>query len=49
MIKHSYKTIKYQCEECDYCGVNEETMAVHIGKEDRNFFKCGMCDLVLQN
>ena len=23
MIKHSYKTIDYQCEECAYCGVNE--------------------------
>ena len=48
MIKHSYKTINYQCEECDYCGENKETMAVHVGKEHSELFECGLCDLALQ-
>jgi hypothetical protein len=49
MIQHSYKTIKYQCEKCNYFGVNNETMEVHIGKGHSETFECGMCDLALQN
>ena len=47
MIKNSYKTISYKCEECDYCGENQETMAVHMGKEHSELF--GLCDLALKN
>ena len=25
MVTHSFRSVKFQCEECDYCGGNEMT------------------------
>ena len=30
MVTHFY--VNFQCDECDYCGDNEMTIAVHEGK-----------------
>lgn len=49
MKSHSYKQITYQCEECDYCGINEMTMEVHIGKNHNENFECGLCEYVANN
>ena len=44
MTKHSYRKINYQCEECDFLGMNIITMEVHIRKVHSNNITCGMCD-----
>ena len=44
-MTHSYKKAKYLCDECDFVGKSEVTMAVHIGKKHLKTFDCGLCDL----
>ena len=44
ILTHSYKEIKYKCEECDFAGQNEVTMEVHLGKHHSEKYECGMCD-----
>ena len=46
MRTHSYKRSEYKCEECDFCGENELTMEVHIGKHHSEKFECGLCGFV---
>ena len=45
LLTHSYKKAKYVCDECDFVGKSEVTMAVHIGKKHTKTFDCGLCDL----
>ena len=33
MVTHLFWSVNFQCEECDYCGDNEMTTAVHVGKK----------------
>ena len=45
LLTHSYKKIKYKCEECEFAGKNEMTMEVHLGKNHSEKYECGLCDL----
>ena len=45
LVTHSYKEIRYKCEECDFVGQNEVTMEVHFGKLHPAKFECGLCAL----
>ena len=45
LLTHSYKKAKYLCDECDFVGKSEVTMAVHIGKKHSKTFDCGLCDI----
>ena len=45
LVTHSYKEIRYKCEECDFIGQNEVTIEVHLGKLHSEKFECGLCDL----
>ena len=45
LLTHSYKEIKYKCEECEFTGQNEVTMEVHLGKNHSEKYECGLCDL----
>ena len=49
MKKHSYKRVDYKCEECDFCGKNDVTMEVHVGKVHSEMFECGLCDSVFND
>ena len=49
LVKHSFRRVNFQCEECDYCGDNETTMAVHVGKMHSENIVCGICDFVADN
>ena len=45
LVIHSYKKIRCECEECDFIGLNEVTMEVHLGNLQFGKFECGLCDL----
>ena len=45
LVTHSYKEIRCKCEECDFVGLNEVTMEVHLWKLHSEKFECGLCDL----
>ena len=49
MVKHSLRRVNFQCEECDYCGDNELTMVVHVGKMHSENIVCGICHFVADN
>ena len=49
MLTHSYKEIKFKCEDCDFAGQNEVTMEVHLGKHHSEKYECGMCDFEAGN
>ena len=44
MRLHSYKKVKYKCEECDFCCENEPSIEVHIGRAHSDNFECGLCE-----
>ena len=46
MKYHSYSKVEYKCEECDYCGENEPSMEVHIGRAHSENYECGLCEFV---
>ena len=46
---HSYKTVKYKCEDCEFVGTRKETMDVHSGKCHAENFECGLCEFPTNN
>ena len=44
MSMHSYKYVLYQCGICDFTGVCEIDMEVHLAKIHGDNFECGLCD-----
>ena len=49
MKTHSYKQIKYRCEECDFLGATPFTMEVNLGKSHSDKFECGLCEFVAKD
>ena len=49
MRNHSFKEVKFKCEDCDFVGQSRETMEVHIGKSHTDNFECGLCELTFGN
>ena len=49
MKTHSYKRAEYKCQDCEFCGENELTMEVHLGKQHSDKFECGLCGFVTNN
>ena len=47
--QHSYKKVEYKCEECDFCGTNDASMEMHIGKVHSEKIECGLCDSVFDD
>ena len=45
-LSHSYVKAVYKCVDCEYVGINEESMEVHIGKEHSDKYECGLCESV---
>ena len=45
MKTHSFKKVKFKCEDCDFVGQSRETMEVHIGKAHTDQFECGLCEV----
>ena len=41
---HSYKKANYKCEECDFVGESQESMALHIGRKHCDLYECGLCE-----
>ena len=48
---HSYKSTSYdcRCEECDYVCKTAFTMEMHVGKNHKEEFECGMCECKFEN
>ena len=44
MKTHSYKKANYKCEECDFVGESQESMALHIGRKHCDLYECGLCE-----
>ena len=49
MRTHSFKSIQYKCEECDFCGDDESAMVVHNGRVHSENFECGLCNFVAKD
>ena len=49
MKTHSYKRVDFKCEDCEFCGENELTMQVRLGKKHGEKFECGLCGFVANN
>ena len=49
MKTHSYKSARYQCVDCDFCGDSDRTMNVHLGKHHSESLECGLCDCKYKN
>ena len=41
---HSYRELKFKCEDCSFWGPNSLTMEVHTGKCHSEKLECGLCD-----
>ena len=44
--QHTYHYVKYQCNECEFMALEEETMSVHFGRKHSNKNQCGLCDKI---
>ena len=44
MISHSYQQLKFKCDECDFWGLNKQTIKMHIRRIHSETIACGMCD-----
>ena len=44
--EHSYHTVKYQCNECEFMANEAETLNVHFGKHHSNKKQFGLCDKI---
>ena len=42
MKTHSHKRVDIRCEDCEFCGENELTKQVHLGKQHSENFECGL-------
>ena len=42
--QHTYHSVKYQCNECEFMANEVETLNVHFGKKHANQSQCGLCD-----
>ena len=49
MMSHSYKYVKFKCEDCNFGGENKYTMEVHNGKSHTNQKECGICEYKAEN
>ena len=47
--EHTYHTVKYQCNECEFMANESETMSVHFGKTHEKKKQCGLCDKSFDN
>ena len=44
MISHSYQQLKFKCDECDFWGLNKQTIKMHIRRIHSETIACGICD-----
>ena len=47
-IKHAYKTIKFQYEKYKSFCQNEESLMVHLGKNQSENIEFGFCDTIFK-
>ena len=45
--QHTYHSVRYQCNECDFLANEVETLNVHFGIKHTN--KCGLCDKMFES
>ena len=41
---HTYHTVKYQCNECEFMANKVQTLQVHFGAKHSTNKQCGLCD-----
>ena len=41
--EHSYKTLRYKCEHCDFLFNDMMSLDVHVGRKHSGNFECGIC------
>jgi hypothetical protein len=42
--EHTYHTVQFQCNECEFMANEVETLNVHFGRKHTNKKQCGLCD-----
>ena len=42
--EHTYHTVRYQCDECDFMANEVQTLHVHFGMTHSSKNQCGLCD-----
>ena len=46
---HSYKTINFQCKECDFFCETQSEMELNIGRKHSDQLECGICNYEADN
>ena len=46
-LLHTYHSVRYQCNECEFLANEVETLNVHFGIKHTN--KCGLCDKIFES
>ena len=47
--EHTYRTVKYQCNECEFMANEVQTLHVHFGVKHSHKKQCGLCDKEFDN
>ena len=47
--QHTYHSVRYQCNECDFMAQEIETLNVHFGRKHSDKHQCGLCDKTFDN
>ena len=42
--EHSYRVLKFKCEDCDYFAPNQLSLEIHAGKTHSGNFECALCE-----
>ena len=47
--QHTFHTVRYQCNECEFMANEAETLNVHFGRKHSQKQECGLCDKTFEN
>ena len=43
LAEHSYRNLKFKCEDCDFLAEDSLSLEVHAGKAHSGNFECALC------
>ena len=49
MKNHTYRYVKYQCNECEFMAADSVDMSVHVGKAHGENYECGLCEYIAED
>ena len=47
--QHTYHSVRYQCNECDFMANEVEALNVHFGTKHAQKYQCGLCDKTFES